>query len=60
MKRVVVTGSTASVFSPRPNPATFDENDWNETCVRLVEEKGLDAGGPQVYMASKTLAEKGE
>lgn len=59
---MVITSSLAAVASysdPQGLSRTFTEQDWNETSVKIVEEKGIDAGFADVYSASKTLAERG-
>ncbi|KAH6883771.1 D-lactaldehyde dehydrogenase [Coprinopsis sp. MPI-PUGE-AT-0042] len=61
IKRVVVTSSLAAVASysdPQGPSGDFTEEDWNETSVKTVEEKGIEAGVMEVYSASKVLAEK--
>jgi len=64
--RLVLTSSVASIVTPKPpspphpssGPYNFTESDWNDYSPRLVEEKGKDTPGPEMYRASKTLAEK--
>ncbi|KAF8877683.1 hypothetical protein BD779DRAFT_1237798 [Infundibulicybe gibba] len=59
LKRIVFTSSCGAVRSDRPaNAEPFTEDDWNDTAVKAVEEKGRDAPGWAKYRASKTLAEK--
>ncbi|KAI0051450.1 D-lactaldehyde dehydrogenase [Auriscalpium vulgare] len=58
VKRVVITGSTASVLRPADGPITFSEADWNESAIAEVKEKGSAALPMIIYRASKTLAEK--
>ncbi|KZV71663.1 D-lactaldehyde dehydrogenase [Peniophora sp. CONT] len=59
VKRVVLTASIVSIWSYFVDkPTVFTEEDWNDQAVKLVEEKGADAGGAMVYGASKTLAER--
>jgi len=63
VKRVVLTSSFAAIVTPKkPAPgqelATLDESDWNDSAVKDVEAKGNDAGGFQIYRASKVLAER--
>ena len=60
VKRVVLTSSCVSVWTYLiDSPRTFTEADWNDQAVNLVKEKGSEAGGPMIYFASKTLAERG-
>lgn len=58
VKRIVVTSSTGAVLEVGPKPRIFDENDWNNQAVKLVEEKGSEADSASKYRASKTLAER--
>ncbi|EJD46164.1 NAD(P)-binding protein, partial [Auricularia subglabra TFB-10046 SS5] len=58
VKRVVVTGSIASVLEPHDRPYTYSSRDWNESAVREVEELGNDAPSGNKYFASKVLAER--
>ncbi|KAF7291224.1 hypothetical protein MIND_01265900 [Mycena indigotica] len=58
VKRVVITGSCASVLHVATEPKTFSEVDWNEQSPREVEEMGRDAPAITKYRASKTLAER--
>jgi hypothetical protein len=59
---VVITSSLTAVATyadPEALNHTFTDKDWNETSVKAVEEKGVEAGFVDVYSASKVLAEKG-
>jgi len=66
VKRVVITGSTASVLEDggkRDSAGQFieyDERDWNEFAIKATEtpEKDAKASGADRYRASKTLAER--
>jgi len=66
LKRIVVTSSVAAVMSPEPKgprhqggpPYTFTEEDWNDYSPGVCQEKGNDAPPPDMYRASKTLAEQ--
>jgi len=40
-------------------PVTLTERDWNENSVKKLQEQGNNTPGPDVYRASKTLAERG-
>ena len=61
VKKVILTGSIAAVLElGREEKKHYTENDWNEVSVKTVEEKGADAGAVVIYIASKTLAEKGK
>ncbi|KAI0289791.1 D-lactaldehyde dehydrogenase [Multifurca ochricompacta] len=58
VKRIVITGSCASVFKPSNKPEIFDETSWNEPAIKEVKEKGAAAPVPIMYRASKMLAEQ--
>ncbi|KAL4259845.1 NAD(P)-binding domain superfamily protein [Pleurotus pulmonarius] len=58
LKRVVITSSCATVLETLPEPKVFSELDWNEQCLKQVEEKGKAASNGAKYQASKTLAER--
>jgi nucleoside-diphosphate-sugar epimerase len=60
IKRVVVTSSLAAVTSDTKTPRVYTEEDWNDATVKVVEEKGAEAGVGAVYSASKVLAERGQ
>jgi hypothetical protein len=51
---------TAVADSGATAPRAYTEEDWNETAVKVTEEKGAEAGIYAIYSASKVLAEKGE
>ncbi|KAJ7617968.1 D-lactaldehyde dehydrogenase [Roridomyces roridus] len=63
IKRIVITGSCASVLQNEPKPTLFSEKDWNNQAPREVSE--AEAAGTSdtlptmtKYRASKTLAER--
>lgn len=58
IKRIVVTSSTVAVANMTSTPKAYTEEEWNERSLRIVEEKGGEAGILHVYSASKTLAER--
>ncbi|PCH42507.1 NAD(P)-binding protein [Wolfiporia cocos MD-104 SS10] len=58
VKRVVVTSSCAAVLSVLPEPHVFNESDWNDQSVDLINQQGADADQVVKYLASKTLAER--
>ncbi|THH22527.1 hypothetical protein EUX98_g8165 [Antrodiella citrinella] len=58
VKRIVVTSSTGAVLEVFDHPKTFNENDWNNQAIQIVETKGRAADAISKYRASKTLAEK--
>ncbi|TFK63059.1 D-lactaldehyde dehydrogenase [Pluteus cervinus] len=58
IKRVVITGSCASIVEILPQPKVFNESDWDEQAIREVNEMGRGARPMLKYRASKTLAEK--
>ncbi|TYJ56113.1 hypothetical protein B9479_003223 [Cryptococcus floricola] len=60
-KRVVVTSSVGAIINTdllQQKPYKFTEADWNPVSLRVCEEKGRDADGPNMYRGSKTLAEQ--
>lgn len=57
LRRIVVTSSCATVFSPSTH-GEVDESCWNEESVDEVNKKGRLAGQMDKYRASKVLAEK--
>jgi nucleoside-diphosphate-sugar epimerase len=58
VKRLVLTSSVAAVREGTSVPRVFTESNWNNSSVEAVETKGSAAGPVNIYMASKTLAEK--
>lgn len=58
VKRFIYMSSCATVFKFQAEPATFNEDDWNDPSVKEVQEKGRDASQASKYCASKTLAER--
>ncbi|KAA1466799.1 D-lactaldehyde dehydrogenase [Dentipellis sp. KUC8613] len=61
VKRVVITGSVASVFNPfvaGPSDRAYDERDWNDSSVEAVTKDPVGTSGLYWYPASKTLGEK--
>lgn len=58
MRRVVITSSTAAIFTAGNAPRTFTEADWSEDSVKEVETKSTAASPAATYRASKTLAER--
>lgn len=60
VKRVIVTGSCAAVVhAGYTTPVTYDETSWDEPVIVNVQQKGVN-DTTSIYMASKTLAEKGQ
>lgn len=57
LKRVVVTSSVVAISDMTDN-GVLDESHWNERSIAEVHEKGR--ASTQKYLASKSLAEKGE
>ena len=49
----------AAVASFSDPPRLYTEEDWNESALKEVEEKGSQAGVQVIYSASKVLAERG-
>ncbi|KAH6883767.1 D-lactaldehyde dehydrogenase [Coprinopsis sp. MPI-PUGE-AT-0042] len=68
IKRIVITTSMAAVAgapdpsAPAPPPShppfQLTEDIWNEASLKIVEEKGDEAGALHIYSASKVLAER--
>lgn len=58
MKVAITMSSVASIASKKEPPYMFTEKDWNNPAVEAIKEQGDAAGGPVIYQASKTLAEK--
>ena len=60
VQRIVITSSVAAVMTLTVSkPTVFSEQDWNLTCIKEIQEKGNKSPPTTVYLASKTLAEKG-
>ena len=59
IKRVVVTSSLGAVVDLATPDGNYTEEDWNESSLKAVEEKGSEAGVMDVYSASKVHAERG-
>jgi nucleoside-diphosphate-sugar epimerase len=58
VKHFVLMSSIVAVMSPKDGPYTFTEDDWNTAAEDIVASKGKEAGGPAIYQASKTAAER--
>ncbi|KAH6910648.1 D-lactaldehyde dehydrogenase [Coprinopsis sp. MPI-PUGE-AT-0042] len=58
IKRIIVTSSLGAVVNPTDAPRAYTEEDWNESSLKEVEEKGAEAGVRVIYRASKVLAER--
>ncbi|KAI0056653.1 D-lactaldehyde dehydrogenase [Artomyces pyxidatus] len=58
VKRVVITGSCASILRPTTETLVLDETAWNEPAVFDAKENGAKATPLNKYCASKVLAEK--
>ncbi|RDI80118.1 hypothetical protein Vi05172_g9813 [Venturia inaequalis] len=58
LKSVIYISSIAAIVGPQDAPYTFTEKDWNSFSEGEVARLGGDAGGPQIYLASKTAAER--
>ncbi|KAG8788399.1 methylglyoxal reductase (NADPH-dependent) gre2 [Ceratobasidium sp. 428] len=57
IKRVVLTSSALAAMQYQ-GVSLHTEAHWNEASIKIVEEKGLEASGGELYTASKTYAEK--
>jgi hypothetical protein len=51
---------TAVADAGATTPRVYTEEDWNDAAVKMIEEKGAEAGVFVMYSASKVLSEKGE
>lgn len=58
LKSVIYISSIAAIVGPQEAPYTFTEKDWNSFSEGEVARLGGGAGGPQIYLASKTAAER--
>ncbi|KAF6755242.1 D-lactaldehyde dehydrogenase [Ephemerocybe angulata] len=58
LKRIVITSSVATVWTPGPGARTFSEADWNTNLVSELEKLGSKTHPHIVCAASKVLAEK--
>jgi nucleoside-diphosphate-sugar epimerase len=58
LKSIVYISSIAAIKSPKELPYTFTEKDWNTFSESEVARLGKDSPGPQIYLASKTAAER--
>ncbi|KAF8875091.1 hypothetical protein CPB84DRAFT_1966828 [Gymnopilus junonius] len=59
VKRIVITSSSAAIHRVITQPThIFDETQWGDEAIEIVQEKGRDAPPMMKYKASKTLAEK--
>lgn len=58
VKTAIILSSVAALAPKKDPPYTYTEKDWNEPAIQAVKENGDKAGGPAIYQASKTMAEK--
>jgi nucleoside-diphosphate-sugar epimerase len=58
LKSVVIISSIAAISGSQDAPYTYTEKDWNTFSEGEVARLGKDAPGPQIYLASKTAAER--
>jgi nucleoside-diphosphate-sugar epimerase len=58
LESLVLLSSIVAVLNNKPAPYTLTESDWNDWAEGLVAAKGKEAGGPAIYFASKTAAER--
>ncbi|EKM78749.1 hypothetical protein AGABI1DRAFT_107238 [Agaricus bisporus var. burnettii JB137-S8] len=58
LKRIILTSSTATIFSPVTQPTVLNETHWNTVAVEEVERLGREANSFYKYMTSKVYAEK--
>ncbi|KAF8886264.1 D-lactaldehyde dehydrogenase [Gymnopilus junonius] len=59
VKRIVITSSTAAVMGLlKEPPNVFNEENWGDEFVKIVQEQGREAPWMYKYRASKTLAEQ--
>lgn len=50
--------SIAAIAGPKEPPHTYTEEEWNEFSTGEVARLGPEAGGGQIYRASKTETER--
>ncbi|EKM78750.1 hypothetical protein AGABI1DRAFT_121174 [Agaricus bisporus var. burnettii JB137-S8] len=58
LKRIILTSSTATIFSPVTQTTVMNETHWNTVAVEEVERLGREANTFYKYMTSKVYAEK--
>jgi len=58
IRSVVLISSIGAIFGAKNPPYTYTEADWNDVSEGLVAKLGKEAPGAQIYLASKTSAEK--
>ena len=58
VKRIIFTSSTAAILTSQPQFRVFNDDDWNESSIREVEQKGRAAAPIDKYRASKVHAER--
>ena len=58
VKRVIFTSSAATIITTQPEFRVFNDDDWNETSTKQVEQKGRAAEQIHKYRASKVHAER--
>lgn len=58
LKSVVIISSIAAIRGRHEAPYTYTEKDWNDFSESEVARLGKDAPGSQIYLASKTAAER--
>ena len=59
VKRIVLTSSCLAILKKGNQPnVIFDETNWADDAIRVVQEQGHDAPVVLKYRAAKTLAER--
>ncbi|KAH6916430.1 D-lactaldehyde dehydrogenase [Coprinopsis sp. MPI-PUGE-AT-0042] len=58
IKRIVYTSSVVAVADFDQALRTYTEDDWNDSALQAVKEKGSAAGVQTIYAASKVYAER--
>ncbi|KZO94382.1 NAD-P-binding protein [Calocera viscosa TUFC12733] len=58
VRRVVMTSSFDAVMEPHPLGYTYNELDWNNYSLNLVEQYREKAASHHIYFAAKTVSER--
>ncbi|KZT51575.1 D-lactaldehyde dehydrogenase [Calocera cornea HHB12733] len=58
VRRVVMTSSFDAVMEPHPLGYTYNELDWNNYSLTLVEQYREKAASHHIYFAAKTVSER--
>lgn len=58
LQSVVHMSSFAAIGGPAIRPTKYNEEQWDTVSEALIAEQGSEAGWVNIYVASKTFAEK--